>query len=50
MANEINDENEYKIKVSIISKEIINDFNKLVENTKIKQNKKYFIKNNKIQS
>ena len=35
-----NNENENKIKVPIISKEIINDFNKLVENTKIKQKKK----------
>ena len=35
-----NNENENKIKVPIISKKIINDFNKLMENTKIKKNKK----------
>ena len=35
-----NNENENKIKVPKISKEIINEFNKLVTNTKIKQKKK----------
>jgi hypothetical protein len=39
MSNNDNN-NENKIKVPIIEKEIINAFNKLVENTKIKQKKK----------
>jgi len=39
MSNNDNN-NENKIKVPIIGKEIINEFNKLVENTKIKQKKK----------
>ena len=40
MSNNDNSNNENKIKVPIISKEIIKEFNKLVENTKIKQKKK----------